>query len=337
MGNIHVDLGPDSYDIVLRRGSLKDVGSELNLDRKVLVVTDSGVPREYAETVLKQCRQGHLFVFESGEERKNLRTFEEILRSLLEHSFSRKDCVVAIGGGIVGDMGSFAASCYMRGIDSYIIPTTVLSQVDSSIGGKTAVNLDSVKNVVGAFSQPKKVLIDPNVLDSLPRRQVSNGLSEALKMSATFDAELFNMFLEEDPYEQIDMIIEKSIICKRNVVQEDEKEMGVRKVLNFGHTIGHGIESTLLDGTLYHGECVALGMIPMCAPHVRTKLVKCLRKLELPTFFSFDVDAVSQAIRHDKKSNRDGISTIFVPEIGTYQILEQSIEDIREMLDMIRV
>lgn len=335
MSTVHIDLGKDSYDVVIRRGCLKEASKEFNLVRKVLVVTDSGVPEQYANTILSQCREGYLFTFEPGEMNKNLQTFEKIQVSLMEHKFSRHDCVVAVGGGIVGDMASFAASCYMRGIDSYMVPTTVLSQVDSSVGGKTAVNLGSVKNIIGAFHQPKKVLIDPDVLATLPRRQISNGLSEALKMSVTFDPELFNLFLNDDPYEKIDQIIEKSIICKRNVVQQDEKETGVRKVLNFGHTIGHGIESTFL-GSLYHGECVALGMLPMCSETVRVELAKCLGKLGLPTRLAFDADSVIEALSHDKKSSASGISTVYVEKIGSFSFVERSLEEIRDMLGVVQ-
>ena len=336
MSTIRVELGPDSYDIVISRGVLSRAAEELNLNRKVLVVSDSGVPSQYVQIVLSQCKQGFSFVFPSGEESKTLKTFEKVLVCMMEHNFSRKDCVVAVGGGVVGDLAGFASASYMRGIDFYNIPTTVLSQVDSSIGGKTAVNLDSVKNIVGAFHQPKKVLIDPEVFATLPKRQVSNGLSEALKMSATFDPELFDLFLKHDPFEQIDLVIEKSLLCKKNVVEKDEKEMGLRKVLNFGHTLGHGIESTLLDGSLYHGECVALGMIPMCAPDVREKLVRCLEKLELPTSYAFDEQKVKQAMGHDKKADGSKVSAVYVPQVGTFEIREMSLSELYGLLPLIQ-
>ena len=186
-----LDLGPDSYDIVIERGSLTRAGEYLDLNRKVLIVTDNVVPAEYSKMVAACCREAHIYSFEPGEESKSIQTFEKLLVTMLRAGFSRKDCVVAVGGGVVGDIAGFTASAYMRGVDFYNIPTTVLSQVDSSIGGKTAVNLDCIKNIVGAFYQPKKVLIDVNVLKTLPARQIASGLAESVKMALTSDEELF--------------------------------------------------------------------------------------------------------------------------------------------------
>ena len=262
---IHMNLGKDSYDIIVARKSLKKANEYLNLDRRVLVVTDSGVPAEYAKEIVGRSKEGILCTVEMGEGSKSLDTFGTLLRTMLEHGFSRKDCVVAVGGGVVGDLAGFAASAYMRGIDFYNIPTTLLSQIDSSIGGKTAVNLGGVKNIVGAFYQPKRVLIDPDLLKTLPQRQISNGLAEAVKMALTSDAVLFDIFENGDIESNLDEIILRSLNIKKSVVEQDEKEAGLRKILNFGHTVGHGIESSADLHALYHGECVALGMLPMCA------------------------------------------------------------------------
>ncbi|MEE1319023.1 MAG: 3-dehydroquinate synthase family protein, partial [Ruminococcus sp.] len=251
--NIHMDLKENSYDILVERGILNRAGEILNLKRRVLVVTDSGVPEIYAKTVAKQCKEPIICTVESGEASKSLETFGTLLQKMLDNNFSRKDCVVAVGGGVVGDLSGYAAASYMRGIDFYNIPTTFLSQIDSSIGGKTAINLGNVKNIVGAFYQPKKVLIDPDVLSTLPERQISNGLAEAVKMALTSDSELFDIFEKEDIKEKIEKIIIRSLNIKKNVVEQDEKESGLRKILNFGHTIGHGIETS---SELYHGECV---------------------------------------------------------------------------------
>ena len=294
---LKVNLGERSYDIVIERGALARAGDYLQLRRKVLIVTDSGVPRTYADTLAAACAEPVICVIGQGEENKTLKSFEKLLRTMLAHGFTRKDCVAAVGGGICGDLAGFAAASYMRGIDFYNIPTTVLSQVDSSIGGKTAVNLDGIKNAVGAFYQPEKVLIDADVLATLPPRLVSEGLAEALKMAVTFDEELFRLFEEED-YEaicgdRIERIIEMALRIKGRVVEEDEKEQGLRKVLNFGHTIGHGIESLCLDGTLYHGECVAIGMLPMCSPDVRARLLPVLGKLHLPTSCDMDPEKIT--------------------------------------------
>ena len=180
---IHMNLGKDSYDIIVQRGILACANQHLNLNRRVLVVTDTGVPKEYADTIAKQCKESFIYTVEMGEASKSIEVFEKLLHAMLNNGFSRNDCVVAVGGGVVGDLAGFAASTYMRGIDFYNIPTTLLSQIDSSIGGKTAINFGGVKNIVGSFYQPKMVVIDPELLKTLPPRQFSNGLAEAIKMS----------------------------------------------------------------------------------------------------------------------------------------------------------
>lgn len=311
-----VALADRSYDILIERGCLQQAGRLLDLDRRVLVVTDDGVPAAYAAAVAAQCRAATVVTVPQGEGSKSLAMFERLLTQMLHAGFTRGDCVVAVGGGVVGDLAGFAASAYMRGIDFYNIPTTVLSQVDSSVGGKTAVNLDGIKNIVGAFYQPKRVLIDPDVLATLPPRQIANGLAEALKMALTSDPALFALF-EGDPAAQPEAVIAGAVRIKAAVVAADEKEAGLRRVLNFGHTIGHGIEAAT---GLYHGECVAIGLLPMCSDAVRARVLPILERLGLPTCAAADPDAVYAALVHDKKAGGDGtITVVTVPEIGTYR------------------
>ena len=317
---IRMELGDSSYDIVLERGCLKKAGELLNLDRKVFILTDDGVPAQYAETVAGQCREPHIHTVAQGEGSKSFAVLEELLTQMLELGFTRGDCVCSVGGGVVGDLGGFTAACYMRGIDFYNIPTTILSQVDSSIGGKTAVNLGGVKNIVGAFWQPRKVLIDPDTLDTLSDRQKSSGLAEAVKAGLIADPVLFAMF--EDyaaggaPLD-LEKVIAASLMVKKKVVEEDERESGVRKILNFGHTIGHGIESVT---GLLHGECVAMGMIPMCSPAVRSRLIPVLGALRLPARVHADPAEVYKAVLHDKKMGDGFVSIVSVDTVGSYQI-----------------
>ena len=317
---IRMELGDSSYDIVLERGCLKKAGELLNLDRKVFILTDDGVPAQYAETVAGQCREPHIHTVAQGEGSKSFAVLEELLTQMLELGFTRGDCVCSVGGGVVGDLGGFTAACYMRGIDFYNIPTTILSQVDSSIGGKTAVNLGGVKNIVGAFWQPRKVLIDPDTLDTLSDRQKSSGLAEAVKAGLIADPVLFAMF--EDyaaggaPLD-LEKVIAASLMVKKKVVEQDERESGVRKILNFGHTIGHGIESVT---GLLHGECVAMGMIPMCSPAVRSRLIPVLGALRLPARVHADPAEVYKAVLHDKKMGDGFVSIVSVDTVGGYKI-----------------
>ena len=315
---IPMNLGADSYDIRLERGVLRRAGEKLNLRRKVMIVTDSGVPVQWPRMLAEQCEEAQIFTMPAGEKSKNLDSFREALRQMLAFGMRRGDAVVAVGGGVPGDLAGFAAACYMRGIDFYNCPTTVLSQVDSSIGGKTAVDLDGIKNIVGAFYQPKAVLIDPEVLSTLPQRQIANGLAEAVKMTLCFDGDGFALFENGDPAAQVDRIIENALRIKKNVVEQDEREHGLRRALNFGHTLGHGIEAAQDETGLYHGECVALGMLPMCGSGVRERLEKVLIRLGLPTHCDLEVSRVMAAVMHDKKAAGDRIYTIRVEKAGSF-------------------
>jgi len=331
---IRMELGKNSYNIELQRGNLDKAGELLNLNRKVMIITDEGVPCDYAEKIAKQSKEAYIKVIPCGEGSKSLQTTEEILTEMLGCGFSRKDCVVAVGGGVVGDLGGFVASLYMRGIDFYNVPTTVLSQVDSSIGGKTAVNLAGIKNIIGAFYQPKAVLIDPDTLNSLSERQIVNGLIEAIKMGATSDKELFDLFLNDDWRKHLDLIIEKALLVKKYVVEQDEKESHLRKILNFGHTIGHGFESAA-HGRYLHGECVALGMLYMSSEEVQDQLCEIYEKLgfEVPEFYTFDMEEVKEAITHDKKASNQKCSVVYVSEIGNGSIEEWSMDVVLDRLE----
>ena len=338
---ITVDLGKNSYDILLESGCLDRAGELLDLRRKVLVVTDTGVPAEYAEKIASAALAAETVCIPQGESSKNFDHFRLLMSRMLSFGMDRGDCVAAVGGGVVGDLAGFAAACWMRGIDFYNIPTTVLSQVDSSVGGKTAIDLDGVKNIVGAFWQPRRVLIDPRTLSTLPRRQVANGLAEAVKMALCFDAEGFARFGAMDaeqvfadlaagrPVPVLEQVIADALRTKARVVEQDEKEHGLRRALNFGHTLGHGIESLHGENGLLHGECVALGMLPMCSPSVRGRLLPVLKKLGLPTVCGEDPDRVMQAVVHDKKMYAGKARVIFVEEPGAFTERELSPEELK--------
>lgn len=329
-----MELKDLSYDIIIERGVLTSAGEHLDLDRKVLVVTDSGVPKEYAKTVKSSCREGYIYTIPAGESSKCFSVLEDILAFMLENGFSRKDCVVAVGGGVVGDLAGFAAAVYMRGIDFYNIPTTILSQVDSSIGGKVAIDFHGFKNTIGAFHQPKAVLIDPDTIKTLSDRQVANGLAEALKTGAIGDEKLFDLFEGDDIYGKIDEIIYRSLLVKRDVVQQDPNEKGIRKILNFGHTVGHGIE-TSLEGELIHGECVALGMLYVCPEDIKSRLLGIYEKIGLTKTIGkyidgtkLDREKVLEAMRHDKKAAGDMCDAVLVDKIGEAKIEKRRIDEL---------
>jgi len=325
----------DSYPIYLERGALSRVGELFHLDRKVLVVTDSGVPKQYADTVVSACRDAVLVTIPEGEKSKTLDTWFMLLETMTENTFTRTDCVVAVGGGVVGDLAGFAAACYMRGIGFYNIPTTVLSQVDSSIGGKTAVDFGGIKNIVGAFYPPLGVIIDPEVLATLPQRQISNGLAESVKMAITCDADLFSLLESADLSNPmvLDEIIYRSLLIKKHIVEQDEHESGIRKVLNFGHTLAHAVESIYGMETYYHGECVAIGMLPMCTLAVRDRLIPILERLSLPTVLIGGTNALLSACRHDKKASEECVTVVTVPEIGRFELNKITFDELESRIE----
>ena len=326
---IPVKTKAGKYDVTLERGALSRAGDIFDLKRRVFIVTDSGVPREYAQKVAERCKAARVYVLEQGEKNKNEYTLLSVLREMAWLGLTRGDCVIAVGGGMPGDLAGFAAAVYMRGIDFYNIPTTLLSQVDSSIGGKTAVDLDGYKNIIGAFWQPKGVIIDGDVLSTLPARQINAGLCEALKMAVTCDSALFDNFEKSDPRENIDKITEKALKIKKSVVQKDERESGLRRVLNFGHTLGHAFERES-KFELLHGECVALGMIPMCSDTVWERLLPVLEKLSVPLreYNSFMGKDLEGALLRDKKAEDGYINTVFVPEPGQFEFKKMTVDEI---------
>lgn len=333
---IPVKTNSGGYDIILERGALQKVGELLRLNRQVLIVTDDGVPEEYACLVASQCERPHVLTIKSGEASKSFDALQTLLNAMLDCSFTRSDCVVAVGGGVVGDLSGFAASCYMRGIDFYNIPTTLLSQVDSSIGGKTAVDFGGVKNIVGAFYQPSRVIIDPSVLETLDVRQLHAGLAEAIKMAATSDKELFELTEKsENLSEDIDEIIYRSLLIKKDVIEKDPEEKGLRRVLNFGHTVGHAIES-LNAGALLHGECVAAGMLPMCSPEVRERLLPVLKKYSLPTKINCGSSELKRYMSHDKKVQTGQVNAVLVDEIGSFRLCKMSLDEIIERTECLK-
>lgn len=351
---LHFRQGFDAYDITIANGSLLKASEVFDLSRKVLVVTGEGVPQQYAAAVLAQCPEGYLLTLPEGEQHKTLDSVEQILATLLEHGFTRSDAIVAVGGGVIGDTAGFAAACYMRGIKWYNVPTTLLSQADSSVGGKTGVNLHGVKNIVGAFHQPSGVLIDPDTLNTLSPRLFAEGLAEIIKVAATHDAELFRLLEQADELRPImSVVIAAAVRIKIAVVEADPQEHGLRAVLNFGHTIGHALEgaSNRLATTIprscgvkpaapektrpaefYHGEAVAVGMLYMAEGEAKERIEKLLQKYGLPTEDNFRTEDLLTYALHDKKMKGGKVKLVRVNEIGSFRFQEAGPEELRTII-----
>ena len=267
MKTVHVNTGRP-YDIFIERGIIDLCGEyvkKLSKAEKVVVVTDTNVAPHYKWRVLNSLEQQDLrvqsFIYPAGEQSKHLGTISDIYKLLADFHMTRKDIIVALGGGVCGDMAGFAAATYLRGIDFIQIPTSLLAQVDSSVGGKTGVDLPQGKNLVGAFHQPIAVLIDPDTLNTLPDNFVSDGMAEVIKYGCIKDAAFFDLLESEDVQPKIEEVIETCVSIKRDVVSRDEREAGERMLLNFGHTLGHSIEKIYNFTGITHGMAVAIGMI----------------------------------------------------------------------------
>ncbi len=322
MTETFVHTAKGGYPVTVGQGILSEAKHLLSLNRRVFIVTDTGVPCAYAQAIAAQCEQATVYTVAEGEGSKSLATAEAVLRAMLDFGMTRTDCVVAVGGGVVGDLSGFVAATYMRGIDFYNIPTTLLAQVDSSVGGKTAVNLDSVKNAVGVFYPPRAVLIDTDTLKTLPRRHVAAGMCEVIKMAAVADEELFSTLERLSAAQAVcEQVIAHAVDIKRRIVEQDEHESGLRRILNFGHTLGHAIEAAEGLGGLYHGECVALGMLPVCSDEALSRILPLFEKFSLPTEYKKDIKTAVSYIKHDKKCDADNtVFVVFCDKIGTSRI-----------------
>ena len=342
---VHIKLEksePVEYDIVI------DSLPKLSFDTKVAVVTNPTVSSLHLNRLLESIDGVEPLIVEvpDGEEYKSMDTVLSILDRLFENRFDRKSILIAFGGGVIGDMTGFAASIFQRGIEFIQIPTTLLSQVDASVGGKTGVNNRFGKNLIGSFYQPKAVYIDPDFLDTLPPREYAAGVAEVIKMAVMFDREFFE-FLESSDLksrENIEKMIARSVSLKAEVVNMDEKESGIRAVLNYGHTFGHVIENETGYSKYLHGEAVAIGMVMANQLAVRLgqmsqedaeRVKSLLIKNGLPVDYKIaDVDSFYEHFFLDKKSNRGKISFILPKDgIGTHIIRDDIDEsDIKAVL-----
>ena len=306
----------------------------LSFDTKVMIVTNTTVAHLHLETLTSKlnAKELHHVILPDGEMYKNFESLNLILNACFEHRLDRKSLLIAFGGGVIGDMTGFAASIYQRGIDFIQIPTTLLSQVDASVGGKTGINNTYGKNLIGAFWQPRAVYCESAFLKTLPKREFSAGVAEIIKMAVTFDKTFFEWLENHDLHDEahLKVAIAKSVAIKADVVSQDETEQGIRAVLNYGHTFGHVIENQTKYSIYLHGEAVAIGMVMAnCLAHKLGLLSEeevgrieaLLKRYALPTAYPIeDVEAFYQAFFLDKKSTNDTIKFILAHSIGGHQI-----------------
>jgi 3-dehydroquinate synthase len=354
----HVDLGDRSYDIHIESGCLASIGSVMaalfGAPLRCMITTNETVAPLYLETVETSLRaagwQLQSCILPDGEKYKNCESWMKVMDALMASKLSRQEPIIALGGGVVGDMTGFAAACYRRGIPLVQIPTTLLAQVDSSVGGKTAINHPHGKNMIGAFYQPKLVWIDPAVLKTLEMRELRAGIAELIKYGLIRDSQFF-AYLEEHvgellalDSEVVSRVILTSCRHKAEVVMADETEQGVRALLNLGHTFGHAIESMTHYSEYLHGEAVALGtlmaarlshMLDQTSESLEPRIQRLYEAAGLPvTIPSFTADEWLDSMGHDKKNVGSRIRYILLREIGDAFIAEDvSDGDIRSLIE----
>jgi len=335
-----------TYEVLIGSGLLQKAGEAVKKvisPCKAAIVTDSTVVHLYEETVRKSLTEAGFsvctFVFPAGEASKNMHTLSHLLEFLAKEEMTRTDMIVALGGGVTGDLAGFGAAVYLRGIPFVQIPTTFLAAIDSSVGGKTAVDLEAGKNLAGAFYQPKLVLCDTDVLQTLPEVVFADGIAEALKYGVLGDAALFEKIAGGDFRQDLEEIIETCVSMKRDVVEEDEFDTGKRQLLNLGHTFGHAIEQKS-HFQMTHGHAVAIGM-HLIAKAAEAKgiaekgtaaaIAKALEQNQLPKETTFSPAEVAEGTLRDKKRRGGTISFVFPKKIGACEIVKIPVEEVEAL------
>lgn len=337
-----------SYEILIDKGLLDSAGgliSQVIKKGKALVVTDDNVDGFYGERIMRSLSEAGIeamkLVFAHGEASKTHATLLKIYEFMAVNGYTRSDFIVALGGGVVGDTAGYAAATYMRGIDFVQIPTTVLSQADSSVGGKTAVNINGGKNLVGAFHQPRLVICDTDTLNTLTPEFFSDGMGEVIKHGMIKSAELFDILSNKNIKENIVDIMKRNVSIKGRVVENDECEKGERMLLNFGHTLAHSLEKYYNFTGLTHGHAIAIGMSTfthiaerrgMCKPGVADKLDALLVKCGLPLTDNAPLHELYTLSLRDKKHLANGMNIVICPDIGQSEVVKMSVEEYAEFL-----
>lgn len=332
MKTINVSIPNKEYKVFIERGLLSRICDFIDKSREIVIISDDNIPKIYVNTITSQLNNPLCLFVPQGESSKSMETAYSLVNSLIENKVTRGALIIALGGGVIGDLAGFVSSIYMRGVDFIQIPTTLLSQIDSSVGGKVGINAISMKNAIGSFKQPKLVLIDPNTLQTLDKRQLSSGVSEMIKYGLIADKSLFYDILQNNINNEIEKYIYSCVTIKKALVIEDELDYGRRQLLNYGHTLGHAIEQDS-NYTLLHGEAIAVGMYKMAeGTNFQQDLKKALVKYGLPINYDYNKDTIYNLIKTDKKVSGNKLNIILVEEPGKGFIKTISIKEILERI-----
>lgn len=332
MKTIHVPIKGNSYDVIIGKGLLNNIEDHIDTSREYVIITDNNIPKDYITFITDKCTVNGIYVIAPGEQSKSMETANLVLNQLVDDGVSRSTTIIALGGGVVGDLAGFVASTYMRGVGFIQIPTSLLSQVDSSVGGKVGINAANMKNAIGSFYQPEIVLIDPNTLNTLEERHFNNGVAEIIKHGLIAGEALFEDLENLDIKENIENIIYQSITIKKNIVIQDVKDKGIRNLLNFGHTIGHALEQNS-NYELLHGEAISIGMQIISKGYdYEQRLRQLLIKHNLLIDYEYNKDIIYNLIKTDKKIHNDILNMVLVKKLGDGFIKEIRVEEIKSYL-----
>lgn len=343
--NINIDYFNSKYNVFFDCQYFLEISkyiSENDKYEKVILITDENVDKIFKKNFDFKNTESYKYVIKAGEKSKNIAQYYKLIRFLTSINVDRNDLIIALGGGVVGDLAGFIASTYMRGIDYIQVPTSLLAMVDSSIGSKTAINTEDGKNLIGSFYAPKAVFIDLDFLKTLPQEEFTNGLAEIIKCSIIKDKNLFDLINEEEIYDRNTMsnIIKRSIEIKKEIVEKDPKEINERQLLNFGHTIGHAIEK-VSNYSIAHGYAVATGMAMITRSYYKQGLTdttsynsinEILLKYKLPICCDYSLENLYKEILRDKKSRGDTLNVIYPKKIGDGRISSVEKNDLRKIL-----
>lgn len=329
MMTIKINYQSQKVNVYLKRNIFNQISKVLDLSKEYLIITDQNVGSLYLKRLTNQLQKATSFVVAPGERSKSFETVNQIINFMLSKDIGRDVTIIGLGGGVIGDLSGFIAGIYKRGVPFINIPTSLLAQVDSSIGGKTGINLGNYKNQVGLIKHPHTVIVDPLFLETLPKNELLNGYAELIKYAFTLDKTLYDLLKERE--DALDELILRALSIKAKITEKDEFEQGKRKILNFGHTIGHAIES-LSNFQISHGEAVALGMIyETTNTDILEKLIELLQLYKLPTEYpNFNIENIINFIKADKKRTGDLLTIPVVEQIGSSSLETLSISKWKE-------
>ena len=328
---IPIEIDTNPYEIIVLPHLLDEIDQYISFSNRTMIITDNHIPTIYIEKIRSKIKNASIYTITAGEESKSLAVYEAIMDRLLKSNFTRKDMIIALGGGVVGDLAGFVAATYKRGCRFINIPTSTLAMVDSSLGGKVAINMNGVKNAIGTFYQPEKVLIDLSTLSSLPKRNFNNGLIEAIKAGLLGDKTLFELFVTDQYHLRLEEVIIKAIYVKKKIIEQDLYDQNIRQVLNLGHTLGHAIES-YYKGEILHGEAVALGLNYVLSSELLEKLDKILKNMGVILDYPFHYKEILPYILNDKKIDNDEIVLVKVDQIEKPYLISLNQEELLNII-----